>query len=363
MSGVTGAARIASRADFKQFLKSYEQVLRKFPGFISIQPSGSYNSNPNKQDFGDIDLITHIQSDLPKAEVKKQLAAYLTSLPDSVVVPFSSPKYVGKRHYNSGEIITVRYQDPDLGYSVQIDNIIALDEAEAAYKKGFLDYPAEIQGLILGLVKVATIETPIDILLKKIGLNAEPLEDNQEYEFNASPVEIQLRKVTYEPGTYTQTNREIVWHSANISDLKRILYQYNIDTTFEDLLQQAQQTLKSTRSRTRVAGVFKSMISVKSGEIGTPKGDNKQAAINTIDKVFGTVAETKRNVGNLLAEFDNFITKVVKEDASAGACSSGAMASVVMPLGNVIKREQNPSTQKAAKYSNRSKPSKVKDIY
>jgi hypothetical protein len=345
MSGVTGANRIASRADFKQFLKSYEQVLRKFPGFVSIQPSGSYNSNPNKQDFGDIDLITHIQSDLPKAEVKKQLAGYLTALPDTVIVPFSSPKYVGKRHYNSGEIITVRYQDPELGYSVQIDNIIAMDEAEAAYKKGFLDYPAEVQGLILGLVK------------------ATELEPNQEYEFNASPVELQLRKVTYEPGTYTQTDREIVWHSANIEDLKRILYQYNIDTSFEDLLQQAQHTLKSSRSRTRVAGVFKSMISVKSGEVGTPKGDVKQAAIDTIDRVFGSVAESNRNMGNLLSEFDRFITKVVKEDASAGACSAGAMASVAMPMGTVLKREQNPSTQKVAKYSNKSKPTKVKDIY
>lgn len=293
MSGVAGADRIKSRKDFQQFLKSYENVVKGFPGFVSITPSGSYNSNPNKQDFGDIDLITHIQSELPKPEVKKQLAAYLSKLPDSVIVPFSSPKYVGRKFYNSGEIITVRYHDPALNYSVQIDNIIALDQTEAEYKKGFLDFPAEVQGLILGLVKIAANETVPAILLKQLGIKLEALEPNQEYEFNASPVEIQLRKVTYEPRTYNQISRDVIWRSSSIKDLEKILYQYNIHTSFDDLLKQIQQNVKSPRSLMRLAGVFKSMISVKSGEIGTPKGDAKQNAINTVNRLFGTVAENK----------------------------------------------------------------------
>ena len=60
MSGSTGADRIQSREHFKKFLVSYENLIKKFPGFVSIEPSGSYNSNPNKTEFGDIDLITHI---------------------------------------------------------------------------------------------------------------------------------------------------------------------------------------------------------------------------------------------------------------------------------------------------------------
>ena len=62
MSGSTGADRIQSREHFKKFLASYEKVVKQFPGFVSIKPSGSYNSNLSKQDFGDIDLITHIES-------------------------------------------------------------------------------------------------------------------------------------------------------------------------------------------------------------------------------------------------------------------------------------------------------------
>jgi hypothetical protein len=286
MSGVAGAQRVQSRSDFQQFVNSYTQLLSKFPGFVSMQPSGSYNSNPNKQDFGDIDLITHIQSDQPKADVKRQLAAYLSQLPDTVIVPFSSPKHQGKKFYNSGEIISVRYHDAKLNYSVQIDNIIALSPEEAEFKQSFLNFPAEVQGLILGLTKIATVETPADQLMRYLGIAYVPLKANEEYEFTASPIEVQLRRVTYEPGTYNQLSREIIWRSNNIKDLEKILYQYNIHTSFADLLAQAKNTIKDPRSRKRLVGVFSSMVSVKSGEVGTPKGEVKQQAINTVSQAF-----------------------------------------------------------------------------
>lgn len=286
MSGVTGAARVQNRQDFQQFVNSYTQLLTKFPGFVSVAPSGSYNSNPNKQDFGDIDLITLIQSDRPKADVKRDLAAYLTQLPDTVIVPFTSPKHQGKRFYNSGEIISIRYHDPKLNYSVQIDNIIALTPQEAKYKQQFLNFPAEVQGLVLGLVKTALVETPADQLLPHLGIPYVPLKENEEYEFTASPIELQLRRVAYKPGTYEQVSREVIWRSNRVADLDKLLYQYNIHTTFEDLLAQAQQHLKDPRSSKRLVGVFSSMVSVKSGEVGTAKGDTKQQAINTVTQAF-----------------------------------------------------------------------------
>ena len=170
MSGSTGADRIKSREHFKKFLDSYEKIIKSFPGFVSIKPSGSYNSNLSKQDFGDIDLITHIKSNKDKATVKKELSAHLAKLPDTVIVPFGSERYKGKKFLNTGEIVTIRYHDEELGYSVQIDNIIALDSTEANFKSKFLDLPAEKQGLILGLTKVATIETPLPTLFKKVGI-------------------------------------------------------------------------------------------------------------------------------------------------------------------------------------------------
>ena len=163
MSGVAGADRVKSRQDYQKFLASYKNIISKFPGFVSIQPSGSYNSNLEKNDFGDIDLITHIKSSKNKKEVKQDLVHFFEKMPDTVITAFTSEKHAGRRSYNSGEIVTVRYHDHALGYSAQIDNIIALDHVEAGFKQEFLDMPAEKQGLVLGLVKIAAIEDMLTI--------------------------------------------------------------------------------------------------------------------------------------------------------------------------------------------------------
>lgn len=307
-SGVAGAERVKSRQDFAQFLKTYQALISRFPGFVSMTPSGSYNSNLAKQDFGDIDLIVHIQSDKDKPTVKKELAAFLTKQPDTVIVPFSSPKYTGKRSHTAGELVSVRYHDDQLGYSAQIDNIIALDQSEASFKQSFLDLPAEKQGLILGLVKVSTIETEPAVLFQKLGIKVPAqLESNQEFEFNLSSVELQLRRVTYEPGSFKQLDREVLWSSRNYDDLKKLLFQYDLDADFDNLLAQTKQNIKNPRSGDRIKGVFRSMITVKSGEVGTAKGAGKEAAL---DKINQTLAETRFSdyLNYLLEEENHHIT-------------------------------------------------------
>ena len=287
MSGVAGADRVKSRADYAQFLKDYEQVISKFPGYQGMTPSGSYNSNLAKQDFGDIDLIVHITSNKDKATVKKELQAFFNKMPETVIVPFTSLKHSGKRTYNDGELVTVRYNDEKLGYSAQIDNIVALDQSEASFKQQFLDMPAEKQGLILGLVKIAAIETDPQTLFKSLGITAPPLtEPNQEYEFNLSSVELQLRKVTYKPGTYEQIGREVIWTSRDFDDLQKLLYQYDLSKDFDSLLSQSKSKIKNPRSNNRMQGVFGSMITVKSGEVGTAKGQGKIDALSKIQQTF-----------------------------------------------------------------------------
>ena len=288
MSGVAGADRIKSRQDFQQFLKDYKELISQFPGFVSMNTSGSYNSDPSKNDFGDIDLIVHIKSDKDKATVKKELQSFFMGQPETVVVPFTSEKHAGKRTYNAGELVSIRYHDDELGYSAQIDNIVAMDESEASFKQQFLDLPAEKQGLILGLVKIATIETDPQALFKSLGINAPVLtQPNEEYEFNLSSVEIQLRKVTYKPGTFEQVSREVIWTSRDFEDLKKILYQYDINADFDTLLARSKQVIKNPRSNNRMQGVFGSMITVKSGEVGTAKGAGKEAALGKIKQTFG----------------------------------------------------------------------------
>ena len=292
-SGVAGADRVKSRQDFQQFLKSYKDLISQFPGFVGFNPSGSYNSDMAKNDFGDIDIIVHIKSDKDKATVKKELQAFLQRQPETVIVPFSSAKHAGKRSYNAGELVSVRYHDDSLGYSAQIDNIVALDQTEATFKQLFLDWPAEKQGLILGLVKIATIETDPAVLFKKLGINAQPnIEQNQEYEFNLSSVELQLRLATYDPellaqGQYKQLSRDVVWSTRNFEDIQKLLYQYDLDANFDQLLAKSKQVIKNPRSNARMQGVFGSMITVKSGEVGTAKGAGKEAALDKIKQTFG----------------------------------------------------------------------------
>lgn len=304
MSGVAGAERIKSRRDFEQFAKSYQILMAQFSGFVSLRPSGSFNSDCLKQDFGDIDLIVHISTKKSKPAVKKDLQKFFDEQPLSVIVPFSSAKYVGKRTYNSGEIVTVRYFDSMLGYSVQIDNIIALDANEADFKQHFLDFTATKQGLILGLVKISTVETEPKELFARLGIDIAGLDPgglihveapfgsdyDQEYEFNLSSSELQLRKVTYVHSSYEQAYRTVIWKSQRIQDLASLLYQYDLNADFNTLLLQAKNTVHNPRSFKRIPGVFTSMVSVKSGEVGTKKGYEKTLAIEKVQSTFAEFA-------------------------------------------------------------------------
>ena len=282
MSGSTGAERIKSRSDYLQFIKSYKILLKDFNGIVNIVPSGSFNSDSDKTTFGDIDLIVEFNTKETKQDIKKRLRDFLFRLPSSIICGFTSEKYNGARCLNTGEILTIRYYDKELEYSVQLDNIISLSDKETGFKLKFLNIPAEKQGLIIGLVKVALLESKID-LFKLLGINVPELEINQEYEFNISTIELQLRKVTYQPNTFIQIKKEVVWVSKDFYTVNNLLYQYNLETNFLDLFKQVKNTLVNPRSSNRIKGLFNSMVTIKSGEQNTQKAITKQLALDLIN--------------------------------------------------------------------------------
>ena len=294
MSGSAGGNRIIRSSVAKTVEEYINKVLSKFPGFKGAKPSGSYNTN-TKNDFGDIDLVVNLTA-TDKKNIKAELAKYISSLPDDVIVPFKSDKYKGKKFLNTGEIITILY--PIIGQPdeyVQIDNIISISNEEAEFKKEFLDYPAEIQGLMLGLAKTICLEEDPKSIFARMGIkNIPALEPNQEYEFNLSSAGLTLRIVTLD--NFKETDKTDVWKTSNWSSIKKLFTNYNIDGSWEDLLNDLSSKLQNLRSKNRIKGIFNSMVSIKSGEVGTPKGDNKQKAL---DKVNSTLAET--NLGKYLA--------------------------------------------------------------
>jgi predicted nucleotidyltransferase len=283
-SGSAGGGRI-NRSFVEKTKDEYiKKVLSKFPGFKAARISGSYNTS-SKEDFGDIDLIVMIEGD-DKKKIKQELAAFLSSLPDDVIVPFKSEKYKGKKTLSSGELVTILY--PIVGATdeyIQIDNIIAISEEESNFKQAFLDYPAEIQGLLLGLSKAILLEEDPQEIFKRLGINNVPeLGPDEEYEFNLSSVALTLRIVRLS-SEFKELERKEVWKTTQWNTIKQLFSNFNIDGTFEDLLYDIVRKVKNTRSRNRIKGIFKSMISIKSGEVGTPKGVNKQRALDKVADV------------------------------------------------------------------------------
>ena len=294
MSGVTGDNKIQSRKDFREILKSVKDTINDFPGFISVDPTGSYNSDKKKTQFGDMDLICYINGSLydnDKKKIKKELAKFFTDKPDSIITAFSSEKYAVRRYYNSGEIITVSYKvkNPSI-QSAQVDFMIAMDATETRFKKDFLDMPAAKQGMVLGAAKIALIEFNKDKILRDLKIKEPTLDKNQEIEFNISSKQIQLRLITYDADKlrkkeYKTIKQEIIWTSTNWSDVEVILYRLDLSLPFSKLVKQVKTTFKLARSLRRLQGVFKSMVSVKSGEVGKEKGRSKQKALDIVSKL------------------------------------------------------------------------------
>ena len=281
MSGAAGGTRIP-RSAVDQTVKDFiSNILSKIPGFKSAKISGSYNQ-PVKQDFGDIDLVVSIETDKDKKEVKKMIMDYFEGLTDKELPYLNSERYKGKKAINHGEIISNLYPISGMpGEFVQVDNIIAVSESEGNFKKVVLDYPAEIQGLILGLVKTPLLEEDPEQVLKRMGIKDVPtLGSDQEYEFHLDTSGLSLKIVTLDEN-YRQLDSNIIWESSDWNDVKRLLKDFNLDGTFEQFVEKIKK-FKNPRSKNRVKGFFKTSIKVGSAEQGTPKGDGKQQALDTI---------------------------------------------------------------------------------
>jgi hypothetical protein len=286
MSGVAGGNRILKQDVQATFNKYVKEVLEHIPGFKKASLSGSVKAG-SKADFGDLDIITWFEGE-DKKEVKQRIIDAITKLPSNVIVPFKSEKYTGRRYYNSGELISVLFPiEGKADEYIQVDNIIALTEEESVFKGSFLDLPAEKQGLLIGLAKVILLEENPDEVFRRMGISGLPkLKRGEEYEFNLSSVKLSLRKVKLED--FKEVSREEVWSTTNWGTIKILFKGFNIDGSFEDLLDDISRKLTNTRSKNRIAGIFKSMVSVKSGEVGTAKGKGKEDAL---EKVAQTLSE------------------------------------------------------------------------
>jgi len=299
MSGVAGGNRILKQDVQATFNKYVDEVLKAIPGFKKASLSGSVKAG-SKADFGDLDIIVWFEGD-DKKEVKQRIIDRVTSLPQNVIVPFKSEKYAGKRYNNAGELISVLY--PIVGQEdqyIQVDNIIALTEEESVFKGSFLDLPAEKQGLLIGLAKVILLEEDPQEVFRRMGItNVPKLAKDEEFEFNLSSVKLTLRKVKLD--NFREVAREDIWSTTNWGMIKILFKNFNVDGSFEDLLDDIARRLTNPRSKNRVAGTFRSMVSVKSGEVGTPKGAGKEAALEKVSQTLSEALDEQQTTVALYA--------------------------------------------------------------
>ena len=284
MSGSIGANRIPREAVEPTVKKYIENILKKYPPFRSAKISGSYNTVV-KPDHGDLDLIIHVDAgEDDKKTLKKKFAQYLDSLSDDTIVPFKAGRHQGKKTAGTGDIVIT--QIPVEGYpdlTVQVDNMIVTSEQESDYRKSFLDIPGEKQALLIGLVKTVLMEEDPKKVFARLGIKDLPsLDDNQEFEFNLSSKGLTLRLVTLGED-YKELGRNEIWSSYKWDDVIKLLVKYDLSLPFGDLLKQIKSKLVNPRSKNRVKGLFKSMLVIGAGEKGTPKGDNKEAALNAVN--------------------------------------------------------------------------------
>jgi hypothetical protein len=282
MSGSIGGKRI-KREEVQPTLDRYiNNVLSKMPGFVSAQITGSYNAGTRK-DHGDIDLAVHIKG-TNVTQVKKAFKAHL----DSMDLPeFVSGKNQGKKSQLYGAIVTCGF--PIAGREedyVQVDNIIVTNENEQRFQRKFLDLDAAKQGLVMGVIRTILHHKDANKILEYIGLVDLPkLGSNQEYEFVLSSAGLSFRLVTLN-SDMRETNREELWRSANWDLVEYILDPLDLSKSYEELLDDVAKLVKNdNRSKRRIVGIMKSMIKVGPGEVGTPKGDGKIAAIERAETI------------------------------------------------------------------------------
>lgn len=277
MSGSIGGHRI-NRGDVQPTLNDYiEKVLKPFPGFQDCSITGSYNAG-TKKDHGDIDLVVYIDAkDIKK--LKKDFKSYLDNLPDDVTIPFNAGKRQGDKAQLFGAIVTCGFPIHGTSDPVQIDNILVTTRNDATFQRSFLNLNAQKQALFQGLVRVLLQHENPTGIFRHFDLTELPdPQSGQEYEFVLSTAGLSLRLVNLS-SDFKEISHTEVWRSNNWDDVKWLLKDYDMDSEYEDIINIVAKRIKDERSRRRIVGIMKSMIRVGPGEVGTPKGDAKEAGI------------------------------------------------------------------------------------
>ena len=280
MSGAAGGSRI-NKENLKATIRDYRDSILKPLGLDKSYSITGVRSRPEKNIFGDIDIVVSFQEG-NKVELKKKIGEFLNQIEQIPVIPKK-----GKKYFIHGNIVSTLYPiQGKEGEYVQIDNIVTVSKEEGKFVYKMLDLPAQEQVLAIGLAKAIFSEldeAEVDELFKdlKIPITDKPNEE-EEYDFNLNPSELSLRIVP----KGQNVGREI-WKSNSFDDVKKLISTLNIDIEkdkFDTIIEKIKK-IKNRRSIDRLKRMFAKNIRVGDAEAGTEKGEKKQQALNTVNSL------------------------------------------------------------------------------
>ena len=284
MSGAAGGVTI-NKENLKDTIRDYRDTVLKPLGLDKSYNITGVRSRPEKNTFGDIDIIISFPGG-DKKELKLQLAQFIKQIEKIPEIPHKK----NKKYFIHGNIVSILY--PITGKEneyVQIDNVVTSSEDEGKFTYKMLDLPAQEQGLALGLAKAIFTELDekqIETLFKNLNIpsNIEKPGEGEEYDFNLNTSELSLRIVPI-----GKNNGREIWKSNKFSDIKILLASLGVDIEkdkFETILEKIKK-FKNRRSIDRLKGMFATNIRVGDTEITREKGIKKQQSLDTVAALEG----------------------------------------------------------------------------
>lgn len=292
MSGSIGMNRI-DRINVRPTCDEYiSNVCNKFPHFRCIRTAGSYNTS-FKPDHGDIDLVVFIDDpNTDLSTLRKKFKKHIDENCTDYCVPFREGHHIGEYTQQYGGIVTCAVPIPGQpGEAVQVDNIITNDWDQSIFAQNFLNMSAQMQSLILGVVRVIPIHHKVKFF-EHLGRTYPILANNVDVEFVMSTMKMTARKVTYTDDTKrVVVKQEEMFSTSNWEDVVALLRQvFGSDITrftTNYALEHVGNTFTDDRTRRRIFGIIRSMINIGPGEVGTPKGNEKHKWILDVRDYFG----------------------------------------------------------------------------
>jgi hypothetical protein len=283
MSGAAGGSRI-NKENLKDTIRDYRDNILKPLGLDKSYSITGVRSRPEKNIFGDIDIVVSFQGG-DKKELKQELAQFLSQVDKIPAIPHKK----NNKYFIHGNIVSTLYPiSGKEGEYVQIDNIVTTSKEEGKFVFNMLDLPAQEQTLAIGLAKTIFTELDekqIENLFKELNV---PIDDRpsegEEYDFNLNPSELSLRIVPIGKND----GREI-WKSNKFEDVKKLTSALGINIEkdkFDDIISKIKK-FKNRRSIDRLKGMFAKNIRVGDAEKEIEKGVKKQQALDTVAALEG----------------------------------------------------------------------------